>query len=248
MGRWITTKSGAHVFIEDGQNFMDAFIKQKGGTKEITAKELMDDYYKKELDYDDDLLKVMEQSGMQYKKDIQELKNIIESKDAKDQIDIRGYKVNVNLHKKDVDIDESISKYKNNSIHMNNLLNKKGEQMPMPDTIRDIEDVSSSLKQLDSYKGTVWRYDDRTELPKPNETIKINSFYSTSSNKEDLDLVPYYTTRKTLYEIESKNGKKLNSNGRYTNEHEVLFDLNSEFQVVKAEVRDGKNYILMREK
>lgn len=32
-GKWVTI-NGAHVFIKDGQSPMDAFIKQKGGTKE----------------------------------------------------------------------------------------------------------------------------------------------------------------------------------------------------------------------
>ena len=32
-GRWVTI-NGAHVFIKDGQSPMDAFIRQKGGTKE----------------------------------------------------------------------------------------------------------------------------------------------------------------------------------------------------------------------
>lgn len=32
-GRWVTI-NGAHVFVKEGQSPMDAFIKQKGGTKE----------------------------------------------------------------------------------------------------------------------------------------------------------------------------------------------------------------------
>lgn len=91
-------------------------------------------------------------------------------------------------------------------------------------------------------------YDNRETLPKPGETISIKSFYSTSNNKEELGQVPYYTTRKTLYEIESKSGKAIGKSARYTNENEVLFDINSNFVVIEAKTKNGKNYIKMKEK
>lgn len=241
---WRRNKYGGWFNIND---VMNNKIRNDAGLN-ITAEQLLNDYYKKELNHDDDLLKLMKQKSLSYQQDVQDLKDIIESKDAKDTINVRGYKVKVNLNKENVDIDESVRKYKSNSTYMNNLLNRKGDQLPSADTIRDIENLSSSLKKMNSYQGTVWRYDDRQTLPKPGETIKIDSFYSTSSDKEKLDMVPYYTSRKTLYEIQSKTGKKLDYNGIYSNENEVLFDLGSQFKVVEVKIKDGKNYVVMKQK
>lgn len=200
------------------------------------------------MNYTDEMLSLVKISGYGYKQELEALKEITESKDAKDTLEINGLNIKVNLHKQDVDIDASLKKYKQHSTHINNLLNSTGDKLPDPNVIKDIENISSSLKQMPSYKGTVYRYDDRVALPKVGETINIKNFYSTASNKEDLDMIPYYTQRKTFYEIESKNGKKLKNNAQYRNENEVLFDLDSKFIVVSASTKNGKNYIKMKEK
>ena len=41
-GRWVTM-NGAHVFIKNGQSPMDAFIKQKGGTKKVDYKKYLEE-------------------------------------------------------------------------------------------------------------------------------------------------------------------------------------------------------------
>lgn len=62
-GRWVTM-NGTHVFIKDGQSPMDAFIKQKGGKKDITVDLLTEKIYKiedfKDLERDE-LIKIRDE-------------------------------------------------------------------------------------------------------------------------------------------------------------------------------------------
>ena len=40
---WVTLKNGRHIYIQDGEHPMNAFIKQKGGAKEKTTQELLNE-------------------------------------------------------------------------------------------------------------------------------------------------------------------------------------------------------------
>ena len=54
-GRWVTI-NGAHVFVKDGQNPMDAFIKQKGGIQKtpevLNNRKNLVEYFRIQADID----------------------------------------------------------------------------------------------------------------------------------------------------------------------------------------------------
>lgn len=54
-GRWVTI-NGAHVFVKDGQNPMDAFIKQKGGIQKtpevLNNRKNLVEYFRIQTDID----------------------------------------------------------------------------------------------------------------------------------------------------------------------------------------------------
>ena len=227
---------------------MNSRIRAKA-KKRMTAEQLLEWYYINERDTRPEDMHYIKEQSASWPNELKELKEIMESPNATDEIEIKGgIKIPVNLHKQDVDVTWALRRYKSNSDYMNNLLRQDEDLYLEPSTIKDIENTSSALKKLKPYQGTVYRYDHRQELPKVGETITIPNFYSTAADKEDLEHVPYFSTRKTFYEIESKTGKLLPWNGEYGNEHEVLFDLGTKFEVVGAEKKGTKNYIKLREK